>query len=125
MKKCRIHNVPLKQGGCFQNVYEWCPKCEEADTEPLTDPGFVTPTSPLPIQIDRKWPTTKLSYLRFYFFTQPSVDDLRGKYFYEGPYSTAAFVLHVPRGLCIPHPTENTWAILDPSSAQIGWQTLP
>jgi hypothetical protein len=38
--KCKIHGIEKKQGGCFQNIYEWCPKCEDADTEPLTDPGL-------------------------------------------------------------------------------------
>ena len=47
MKKCKIHGVPLKQGGCFQNVYEWCPKCELADTEPMQEFELRTPTQPL------------------------------------------------------------------------------
>jgi hypothetical protein len=52
--KCKIHGIEKKQGGCFQNIYEWCPKCEDADTEPLTDPGLeLTPTQPLQIDWSR------------------------------------------------------------------------
>ena len=61
--KCKIHNIEKKQGGCFQNIYEWCPKCEDADTEPLTDPGReLTPTAPL--RLDGTFYTTGIEARR-------------------------------------------------------------
>jgi hypothetical protein len=45
MKKCSACGSVLKQGGCFQEIYEWCPRCEEQDTEP--DFQLVTPTEPM------------------------------------------------------------------------------
>lgn len=45
VNKCRICGSAMKQGGCFREVYEWCQRCESADTEP--DFQLVTPTEPL------------------------------------------------------------------------------
>lgn len=56
--KCPVHGVEMKEGGCFQTIYRYCPKCEAADTEPMTDPGFErTPTAPLQLDFDWKWPS--------------------------------------------------------------------
>ena len=55
-KKCNRCGELLRQGGCFQTIYEFCPKCEGEDTQPMTDPEFrlVTPTKPmwLPVEWD-------------------------------------------------------------------------
>ncbi len=31
MKTCTKHGITLKQGGCLQTIYEWCPQCEKGE----------------------------------------------------------------------------------------------
>lgn len=45
--RCKACGGEMKEGGAFAEIYRWCPRCEEADTEPMTEPNFrmITPTA--------------------------------------------------------------------------------